>query len=340
MNNIRIGKRTVKLNNKPTIIAASSIVGPKEGQGPLKDKFDLIMDDDLYGQKSWELAESKMVQTVMEMSVKKANKKLEDIDFLFGGDLINQLFPASFAARELDVPFFGIYGACSTMAEGLCLGSMAIDGGYARYVLSGTSSHYCTAERQFRFPLELGNQKPMTAQWTVTGAGSVLLAPEGNGPKVRYIVPGKVIDKGIEDGNNMGAAMAPAAVDTIYSYFQDTHDDPNSFDIIATGDLGKFGKQIVLDLLKEMNLDISKVYTDCGLEIFNLEEQDVHCGGSGCGCSATVFCSYIYDKLIKKEFNKVMLISTGALLSPTSTLQKQTIPSVAHAVIIANDKEA
>lgn len=337
MNNIRIGKRTVKLNNKPTIIAASSIVGPKEGQGPLKDKFDLIMDDDLYGQKSWELAESKMVQTVMEMSVKKANKKLEDIDFLFGGDLINQLFPASFAARELDVPFFGIYGACSTMAEGLCLGSMAIDGGYANYVLSGTSSHFCTAERQFRFPLELGNQKPMTAQWTVTGAGSVLLAPDGEGPKVKYIIPGKVIDKGIDDGNNMGAAMAPAAVDTIYSYFEDTHDDPNSFDIIATGDLGKFGKQIVLDLLKDMKLDISKVYTDCGLEIFNLEEQDVHCGGSGCGCSATVFCGYIYDKLIKKEFNKVMLVSTGALLSPTSSLQKQTIPSVAHGVVIVNE---
>ena len=215
MNKKRIGKRTIKLNNKPTIIAASSIVGPKEGEGPLKDKFDLILSDDLYGEKTWELSESKMVQTVMEMSVKKANKTLEDVDFLFGGDLINQLFPASFAARELQIPFFGIYGACSTMTEGLCLASMAIDGEYAEYVLSGTSSHYCTAERQFRFPLELGNQKPMTAQWTVTGAGSVLLTKEGVGPKVKYIIPGKVIDKGIADGNNMGAAMAPAAIDTI-----------------------------------------------------------------------------------------------------------------------------
>ena len=320
MNKKRIGKRTIKLNNKPTIIAASSIVGPKEGEGPLKYKFDLILSDDLYGEKTWELSESKMVQTVMEMSVKKANKTLEDVDFLFGGDLINQLFPASFAARELQIPFFGIYGACSTMTEGLCLASMAIDG-----------------ERQFRFPLELGNQKPMTAQWTVTGAGSVLLTKEGVGPKVKYIIPGKVIDKGIADGNNMGAAMAPAAIDTIYSYFQDTKDDPNSFDMIATGDLGALGKQIVIDLLKEMNLDISKVYTDCGVEIFNLKEQDVHCGGSGCGCSATVFCSYIYDKLIKKEFNKVMLVSTGALLSSTSTLQKQTIPSVAHGVVIVNE---
>ena len=337
MNKKRIGKRTIRLNNMPTIIAASSIVGPKEGQGPLKDKFDLILSDDLYGEKTWELAESKMMQTVMEMTVQKANKKLDDINFAFGGDLINQIFPASFAARELGIPFFGIYGACSTMTEGMCLGSMAIDGEYADYVLCGTSSHYSTAERQFRFPLELGNQKPMTAQWTVTGSGSVLLAKEGQGPKIKYIIPGKVIDKGIDDGNNMGAAMAPAAIDTIYSYFQDTKDDPNSFDMIATGDLGKVGKEILISILKENDLDISKVYTDCGLEIFDLEEQDVHCGGSGCGCSATVFCSYIYDKLIKKEFNKVMLISTGALLSPTSTLQKQTIPSVAHGVVIVNE---
>lgn len=336
MNKKRIGDRTIKLNNMPTIVAASSIVGPKEGKGPLKDKFDLILSNDLYGEKTWELAESKMVKTVMEMTVKKANKKIEDIDLLFGGDLINQLFPSSFAARELQIPFFGIYGACSTMTEGMCLGSMAIDGEYANYVLAGTSSHYCTAERQFRFPLELGNQKPMTAQWTVTGAGSVLLSKDGIGPKIKYIVPGKVIDKGIDDGNNMGAAMAPAAVDTIYSYFQDTKDDPNSFDLIATGDLGKLGKDIVIDLLQKMNLDISKVYTDCGVEIFDLENQDVHCGGSGCGCSASVFASYIYDKLVKKEFKKVMLVSTGALLSPTSTLQKQTIPSVAHGVVIVN----
>ena len=333
----RIGKRTIRLNNMPTIVAASSIVGPKEGQGPLKDKFDLVISDDLYGEKTWELAESKMVQTALEMSVKKVNKNLEDVDFLFAGDLINQLFPASFAARELGIPFFGIYGACSTMTEGMCLGSMAIDGEYAKYVLCGASSHYCTAERQFRFHLKLGNQKPMTAQWTVTGAGSVLLTKEGDRYKIKYIIPGKVIDKGIDDGNNMGAAMAPAAIDTIYSYFDDTKDDPDSFDLIATGDLGKVGKQIVIELLQEKKLDISKVYTDCGLEIFNLEEQDVHCGGSGCGCSATVFASYIYEKLIKKEFNKVMLVSTGALLSPTSTLQKQTIPSVAHGVVIVNE---
>lgn len=337
MKNKRIGKRTVKMQNKPTIISTASIVGPKEGEGPLKDYFDMILTDDLYGEKTWELAESKMVQTVMEKAVKKVGKKLSDVNYMLGGDLINQILPASFAARELGIPFFGIYGACSTMAEGMCLASMIVDGGFADLVLSGTSSHYCTAERQFRFPLELGNQKPMTAQWTVTGSGGVLIAPNGEGPKIKYVTVGKVIDKGIDDGNNMGAAMAPAAIDTIYSYFEDTKDDPNSFDIIATGDLGVLGKQITEDLLKKRGVDISKVYTDCGIEIFNLEEQDVHCGGSGCGCSGSVFAGYIYEKLIKKEFNKVMLVSTGALLSPTSTLQKQTIPCVAHAVVIVNE---
>ena len=338
MKSKRIGKRTVKMQNKPTIISTACVAGPKEGEGPLKDYFDLVLTDDLYGEKTWELAESKMVQTGTENAIQKAGKKPEDIDFMIGGDLINQIVPSSFAAREVGIPFLGIYGACSTMAEGLCISSMLVDGGFANLSVSGASSHYCTAERQFRFPLELGNQKPMTAQWTVTGAGSALIMPNGEGPKVKYVTIGKVIDEGIDDANNMGAAMAPAAIDTIYSYFDDTKDDPNSFDLIATGDLGKLGKQITEDFLKQRGVDISKVYTDCGLEIFDLKSQDVHCGGSGCGCSATVFTGYIYDKLIKKEFNKVMLVSTGALLSPTSTLQKQTIPCIAHAVVIVNEE--
>ena len=338
MESKRIGKRTVKMQNNPTIISTACIAGPKEGEGPLKDYFDLILTDDLYGEKSWELAESKMVQTAIIKAIQKAGKKPEDVDFMIGGDLINQLVPSSFAAREVGIPFLGIYGACSTMAEGLCISSMLVDGGFANLSISSASSHYCTAERQFRFPLELGSQKPMTAQWTVTGAGSTLIMKNGKGPKIKYVTVGKVVDKGIDDANNMGAAMAPAAIDTIYSYFDDTKDDPNSFDLIATGDLGKLGKQITEDFLKQKGLDISKVYTDCGIEIFDLKEQDVHCGGSGCGCSATVFTGYIYDKLIKKEFNKVMLVSTGALLSPTSTLQKQTIPCIAHAVVIVNEE--
>jgi stage V sporulation protein AD len=333
----RIGSRTVKLENGPVIISTSSIVGPKEAQGPLKDYFDIKLDDDLFGEKSWEFCESKMVQTVVKNAIQKANKSINDVNYMVAGDLLNQLLSTSFAAREISIPFLGVYGACSTMAQSLSIGAMLVDGGFADLVAASTSSHYCTAERQFRFPLELGNQKPMTAQWTVTGAGCSLLSSKGTGPKVKYITIGKVIDEGISDANNMGAAMAPAAIDTIYAYFNDTKDDPNSFDMIATGDLGTVGMQITIDLLKEKGLDISKVYTDCGIEIFDLENQDVHCGGSGCGCSASVFNGYIYKMLESKKFNKVMLVSTGALLSPTSTLQKESIPSVAHAVIIANE---
>ncbi|CEN80321.1 stage V sporulation protein AD [Paraclostridium sordellii] len=337
MANNRIGKRTVELKNKPTIISTSSIVGPKESDGPLKDYFDIKIDDDLYGEKSWEFAESKMVQTVVQHAVSKVNKSISDVNYMVAGDLLNQLLSTSFAAREVSIPFLGVYGACSTMAQSLSIGAMIVDGGFADLVVAATSSHYCTAERQFRFPLELGNQKPMTAQWTVTGSGCSLISNNGEGPKIKYLTIGKVIDEGITDANNMGAAMAPAAIDTIFSYFDDTKDDPNSFDMIATGDLGKVGMQITIDLLKEKGLDISKVYTDCGVEIFDLEAQDVHCGGSGCGCSASVFNGYIYKMLKSKKFNKVMLVSTGALLSPTSTLQKESIPSVAHAVVIVNE---
>lgn len=332
----RLGNQTVKLTNEPVIIATSSIVGPKEGKGPLRDYFDTILEDDLFGEKSWEFAESKMVREVIKSSVEKTDFVLNNIDYMIAGDLLNQLLSTSFAARDIGRPFLGVYGACSTMAESMSIGSMLVDGGFANLIVAATSSHYSTAERQFRFPLEHGNQKPMTAQRTVTGSGCALIAASGQGPKITRITTGKVIDKGITDGNNMGAAMAPAAVDTITSYFKDTKDDPDSFDIIATGDLGILGKQITMDFMKNQGIDISRIYTDCGVEIFDKDMQDTHCGGSGCGCSATVFAGYIYKKLMKKEFNKAMLVSTGALLSPTSTLQKQSIPCVAHAVIIEN----
>ena len=301
----RLGRQTVVLESKPKIIATHSVVGKKESEGPLKDYFDDVVKDDQNGKKSFEKAETSMMIKAISNVIKKGNLKEEDIDYLFGGDLLNQLTSTSFMAREFNIPFFGLYGACSTMAESLSLAGLTLDGGFANHVIAATSSNFSAAERQFRFPLELGNQKPMTAQWTVTGAGSVLLTKEGVGPKVKYIIPGKVIDKGIADGNNMGAAMAPAAVDTIYSYFEDTKDDPKSFDLIATGDLGQLGKKITADLLRQRGIDIFDVYTDCGLEIFDLEQQDVHCGGSGCGCSATVFASYIYPKLVNKEFKKV-----------------------------------
>ena len=334
MRNKRIGKRTMKMQNSPTIISTASIVGPKEGKGPLKDKFDVILSDDLYGEKTWELAESKMIQTALETAVQKVEKQLDDIEFLFGGDLINQIFPASFAARALGIPFCGIYGACSTMALGMCLSSIVVDGGFADYALNGTSSHYCTAERQFRFPLELGNQKPMTAQWTVTGAGSALISSSGEGPKVKYITIGKVVDKGIEDGNNMGAAMAPAAADTIAKHFKDTGRKPSDYDFIATGDLGVVGKELADKLIEELGYNIRGVHRDCGEMIFDNEKQNTDSGGSGCGCSAVVFTGYLYKKLMKKEIKRVLLVSTGALMSTTSSLQGETIPGIAHAVAI------
>ena len=322
---MRARKQTLKFRNRPYIISAYAIGGKKEGEGPLHDWFDECLSDDTYGENTWEKSESRMLKTAMTECMRRGGKTTEEIGAVLSGDLLNQLMSSSFMARDLQIPFLGMYGACSTMTESLMLGAVLTDGGYSDNVMIGASSHYCTAERQFRFPLELGNQKPMTAQWTVTGAGSVLIAPNKEGPKVKYVTVGKVIDEGIDDGNNMGPAMAPAAVDTIYSYFNDTKDDPNSFDLIITGDLGKIGKQITEDFLKKKGIDISNVYTDCGLKIFNLEEQDVHCGGSGCGCSATVFAGYIYQKLLKKEFNKVMLVSTGALLSPTSTKTNNTM---------------
>ena len=334
MANKRVGKRTVKLQNNPTIISAASVVGPKEGQGPLKEYFNLILQDDLYGEKSWELAESKMVQTAMHMAAQKAGKKLEDINYLIGGDLINQIVPSSFAARELGIPFFGIYGACSTMAEGMCLSAMLIDGGFADLILSGASSHYCTAERQFRFPLEYGCQRCPTCQWTVTGSGAMVLGRSGDYPKVTYVTTGLVKDYGIKDANNMGAAMAPAAVDTIYNHFKDTGRKPNDYDIIATGDLGKVGKEITTKLLLDYGYDISNNYIDCGDIIFDDERQKTDCGGSGCGCSAVVTCGYLYKKLMKREIKSILLVSTGALMSTTSSLQGESIPGIAHAVAI------
>ena len=263
MRNKRIGKRTMKMQNSPTIISTASIVGPKEGKGPLKDKFDVILSDDLYGEKTWELAESKMIQTALETAVQKVEKQLDDIEFLFGGDLINQIFPASFAARALGIPFCGIYGACSTMALGMCLSSIVVDGGFADYALNGTSSHYCTAERQFRFPLELGNQRPPTAQWTVTGSGAAILTSSGTGPFITHITPGKIVDMGIKDANNMGAAMAPAALDTLITHLRDTQRKPSYYDVIITGDLGHIGKDILIELSETKGYNIKSNYNDC-----------------------------------------------------------------------------
>lgn len=330
----KIGKQTIRFDKPPSIISTASIVGPKEGQGPLAQYFDTILDDDLFDEKSYEKAECKMSKEVSFKAISKAGLQKELIDYMLAGDLLNQIITSSFAARELSIPFFGLYGACSTMSESLSLGAILIDGGYGDNVLCVTSSHFSSAERQYRYPLELGTQRPPTAQWTVTGAGAAILASEGEGPYITHITTGKVIDLGIKDANNMGAAMAPAAADTIAQHFRDSGFEPKDYDLIATGDLASVGKDLADDLLKRQGLNISNIYTDCGIEIYDMKKQDMHAGGSGCGCSAVVFCGYLYDLLKKGNLNRIMLVSTGALLSPTSTMQGESIPGIAHAVTI------
>lgn len=329
----RLGKQTIKTENKPRIISTFSVVGPKEGDGPLKNYFDLVLKDDLNGQKSYEKAESSILYTAITECIKKADLKESDINYLFAGDLLNQISSSNFAARDLDIPFLGLYGACSTMTESLSLAALMIESGYSNYVLAATSSHFSAAERQFRFPLEYGSQRHPTAQWTVTGAGAMLLGKNQNAPYVTYITTGKVKDYGVTDANNMGAAMAPAAIDTIKQHFEDTARSPKDYDLIATGDLGKYGKEITARLLKEYGYDIEKIYIDCGEEIFS-NSQDTYAGGSGCGCSAVVDCGYIYKNMLSGKFKKVLILSTGALLSTTTTLQGESIPGIAHAVAI------
>ena len=334
MANKRLGMQTIKFDNPPSIVATASIVGPKEGQGPLKKYFDEILNDELWGEKSWEKAESKMLRETINKAISSANKKNSEINYIFAGDLLDQCMSSSYAIREANIPFFGLYGACSTMAESLSLGSMIIEGGYADNVICATSSHFCSAEKQFRFPLELGTQRPLTAQWTVTGSGAAVLSSSGNGPFITQITTGKIIDMGIKDANNMGSAMAPAASDTIYRHFEDTGGIPADYDLIITGDLGHIGMEITDELLVKLGCRISDRFNDCGNMIFDRERQDVHAGGSGCGCSASVLTSYLYNEMTNGNLNRILFVATGALMSPTSIQQGESIPSIAHAVTI------
>lgn len=331
----KIGGQTLKFSNPPIVISSYATVGPKEGKGPLKDWFDEIVEDDMFKEKTWEKAESKFLRNSIIAAIKNCNKTPEDIDFIIGGDLLNQLMSMSYTAREFNVPFFGVYGACSTMTESLSIAAILIDGGFADTTIAATSSHFSTAERQYRFPLEHGNQRPPTAQWTVTGAGAAAVSVKGNGPKITHVTIGKVMDFGIKDSNNMGAAMAPAAVDTIYLHLKETGRKPDFYDVILTGDLGEVGKSIAKDLLLEKGYDVSNVYDDCGVLIFDKEEQDTHSGGSGCGCSASVFCGHVFKRMRKGEIKNALLVSTGALLSTISTQQGESIPGIAHAVALS-----
>ena len=332
--NRHIGKQTVELGSPPFIINTASIVGKKEGNGPLAEYFDVILKDDKLGATSWEKAESKLQKETSILAMERAGVTPNDINYVFAGDLLNQCVGANYGMRDLEIPFFGLYGACSTMAESLSLGSMIISGNFANYVLCSTSSHFCSAEKQFRNPLEYGGQRTPSSQWTVTGAGSAVLAKEGDGPRITHITTGKVIDMGITDANNMGAAMAPAAADTLITHFEDTGRKPNYYDLILTGDLGIVGSNILCKLMMEEGYNIENIHEDCGKLIFNIEAQDVHAGGSGCGCCGSVFCGYIYKEMKKGTFKRVLLMATGALMNTMSIQQGESIPSIAHALSI------
>ena len=348
-------KQTLIFKNKPYITSSYSMGGKKEGEGPMRKWFDRCLDDDMYGEKTWEKAESKMLKTAMTEVMKRAGKSKEDVGAILSGDLLNQLMSSSFMARDMHIPFLGMYGACSTMTESLMLGSVLADGRYSNNVIIGASSHYCTAERQFRMPLEHGNQRPPSAQWTATASGAMMLSYEnrddklesdhkGNIKKLRKVrvecgTIGKVIDAGIKDANQMGSAMAPAAVDTILNHLQDMKRPIDYYDAVFTGDLGFIGKSIVTDLLADAGVDpkiLDRVYDDCGTMIYG-RKQDVHSGGSGCGCSASIFAGYVYKKMVRGELSRVLIMSTGALLSTISPFQGESIPGIAHAISLETE---
>lgn len=339
---MKIGKQTIQLVNRPAILNTGSIVGPKEAEGPLAEYFDTTIDDVYFDEDTFEKAESKLIKQAVWNVLSKENLDETNIDYLFAGDLLNQCISSGYAIRDLGVPFIGLYGACSTFVESSILASLFVNAGYAKKCIAATSSHFCSAERQFRMPLEQGTKIPPTGQWTVTGSGAALIsentnATRGKFPVVTYLTPGKIVDMGITDIGNMGAAMAPAAFDTILTHLEDTGRDASYYDKIITGDLGILGSEILIEQLQKQGIDISSNHEDCGKLIFNCEEQETHMGGSGCGCCATVFTGYIYKLMKEKKINKVLLVATGALMSPVSLGQGESIPGIAHAIAIENE---
>lgn len=328
----RIGRYTLKLENRPAIVGFASVCGKKEAEGPLGDSFDLTFDDTTLGSESWEKAESKLQTEAVSRALNKAGVVASDVDYILAGDLLNQCISSTFGLRSLNIPFLGQYGACSTMAQTLALSAILVDAGAARTCVAVTSSHFCSAERQFRFPLEYGGQRTPTAQWTVTGSGAAIVGNTGDSPYISAVTIGRIADLGVKDAANMGAAMAPAAAETLTDYFNDTGTKPSDYDLILTGDLGEVGSKLLYELLEMNDIHIKDYHNDCGLMIYHKDSQDVHAGGSGCGCSASVLCSTVLKRLKQGELNNILFIATGALMSPTSSEQGESIPSVAHLV--------
>ncbi len=338
--NQKLGRASVRLERPVYILNSASVVGTKEGQGPLGLLFDKVGRDDMFGCKTWEEAESALQKEAVGLALEKAGLRPEDISYIFAGDLLGQSMATSFGISSYQIPLLGVYGACSTCGESLALGAMSIAGGFADKVACVTSSHFASAEKEFRFPLDYGSQRPLSATWTVTGSGAFVLTdePEGGGRKARARISamtvGKVVDYGLKDSMNMGACMAPAAASTLEQHFTDFAGQPEEYDKIITGDLGKVGQRVLIDLLRKKGIDISDQHMDCGLEIYDAASQDTHAGGSGCGCSAVTLSAYILKQLEEGNWKKVLFIPTGALLSKTSFNEGMSVPGIAHGVVI------
>ena len=331
---MQVGKASLRFEHPAFVASWASVAGKKEGQGPLADEIDVKEQDETFGMENWEQAESAMQKQAADLALEKGNIHRREVRYLFAGDLLGQLIATSFGTVDLEIPLFGLYGACSTMGEALGLGAMCVNAGYADRVLALASSHYATAEKQFRFPLGYGNQRAQSATWTVTGCGAVVLGKNKTRVAVTGITTGKLVDMGSKDSMNMGAAMAPAAWNTICQNFEDFGVDASYYDRIITGDLGAVGQKALLDFMKSSGYDITGKHMDCGLEIYDRGEQDVHSGGSGCGCSAVTLCAHILPKLMRGEWSRVLFVPTGALLSTVSYNEGQSIPGIAHAVIL------
>lgn len=330
----QIGRQSLVFDRPVYIMSAACVVGPKEGDGPLGATFDRVVQDATFGKDTWEEGESEMMRQTALLAMQKARLEKEDIRYLFAGDLLGQLIATTFGLMEFQVPLFGLYGACSTMGEALSLGAMTVHAGYADTVMAVASSHFGGAEKQFRFPLEYGNQRPMSSTWTVTGSGAFVLSKEYGDTAITGITTGRVVDYGVKDSLNMGACMAPAAADCIYSHLKDFGRKPGDYDRIVTGDLGCVGKEILCKLLGDQGVDITGQHMDCGMEIYDDPEQDTHAGGSGCGCSAVTLAGKLLSELRQGLLHRILFVPTGALLSTVSYNEGQSVPGIAHAVVI------
>ena len=328
----RKGSYTIQLSNRPMILSSAAVVGKKEGEGPLGKVFDRVFEDTTLNEKTWEKAESDMQKEAVTCALNKAALSPSQVQHIFAGDLLNQCTASTYGLRELNIPLYGQFGACSTMAQTLSMAAIFVDSGAADICCAVTSSHFCTAERQFRFPLEYGGQRPPTAQWTATAAGAAVVGMGGSGVRIAEVLGGRQVDLGVTDANNMGAAMAPAAADTLYRFFEDTHTSPSDYDLILTGDLAAVGSEMLHKLLEKKGYHLGDKHDDCGLMIYDRQKQDVHAGGSGCGCSAAVLCSDILQRMTAKKLHDVVFVGTGALMSPTTSQQGESIPGIAHLV--------